>query len=133
LVALEYLLVHRGGRGQSFEYELLYDGKGMDGKPFMMGLLDIQSLESMATTKSLGGESLKFGGSLLPHTGPIVPPLLDDETPLSANKDQPSHDSSLKPSPNTHLEPNDKIISYRYPTRPNGKFPSLATSSGSAH
>jgi hypothetical protein len=26
LVELEYLLVHRGGRGQSFEYELLYDG-----------------------------------------------------------------------------------------------------------
>jgi hypothetical protein len=26
LVELEYLLVHRGGRGQSFSYELLYDG-----------------------------------------------------------------------------------------------------------
>ena len=25
---LEYLLVHRGGRGQSFVYELLYDGRG---------------------------------------------------------------------------------------------------------
>ena len=28
LVELEYVLVHRGGRGQSFEYELLYDGSG---------------------------------------------------------------------------------------------------------
>lgn len=32
LTELEYLLVHRGQRGQSFEYELLYDGAGMDGE-----------------------------------------------------------------------------------------------------
>ena len=38
LEELEYVLVHRGGRGQSFVYELLYDGAGRDGKPFLMGL-----------------------------------------------------------------------------------------------
>ena len=27
------VLVHRGGRGQSFVYELLYDGEGKDGRP----------------------------------------------------------------------------------------------------
>jgi DNA primase len=42
---LEYVLVHRGGRGQSFVYELLYDGTGRDGKPFLMGLVDVQSLK----------------------------------------------------------------------------------------
>ncbi len=31
LEELEYVLVHRGGRGQSFVYELLYDGGGKDG------------------------------------------------------------------------------------------------------
>jgi hypothetical protein len=40
LEELEYVLVHRGGRGQSFEYELLYSGEGDDGKPFVMGLMD---------------------------------------------------------------------------------------------
>jgi DNA primase len=40
LIAMEYVLVHRGGRGQSFVYELLYDGAGRDGRPFMMGLID---------------------------------------------------------------------------------------------
>jgi DNA primase len=40
LEELEYVLVHRGGRGQSFEYELLYSGEGEDGKPFVMGLMD---------------------------------------------------------------------------------------------
>jgi DNA primase len=43
LEELEYVLVHRGGRGQSFEYELLYDGEGGDGKPFVMGLMDVAS------------------------------------------------------------------------------------------
>ena len=41
LEELEYVLVHRGGRGQSFVYELLYDGAGRDGKPFLMGLVDV--------------------------------------------------------------------------------------------
>ena len=46
LTDLEYLLLHRGGRGQSFVYELLYDGQGKDGKPFAMGLLDVESLRT---------------------------------------------------------------------------------------
>lgn len=45
LEELEYVLVHRGGRGQSFVYELLYDGAGRDGKPFLMGLIEIEALK----------------------------------------------------------------------------------------
>ena len=44
LEELEYLLIHRGGRGQSFVYELLYDGQGQDGKPFLCGLIDVEQL-----------------------------------------------------------------------------------------
>jgi len=44
LASLEYVLVHRGGRGQSFVYELLYDGKVTDGKPFLLGLIDEKQL-----------------------------------------------------------------------------------------
>lgn len=43
LVELEYLLVHRGGRGQSFEYELLYDGEG-DAQRHLSGLIDVEVL-----------------------------------------------------------------------------------------
>ncbi len=46
LVELEYLIAHRGGRGQQFVYELLYEGQGQDGKPFLMGLIDVDQLES---------------------------------------------------------------------------------------
>ncbi len=39
-----YLLIHRGGRGQSCVYELLYQGEGMDGKAFLTGLIDVEKL-----------------------------------------------------------------------------------------
>jgi DNA primase catalytic core len=45
LVELEYLLLHRGGRGQSFVYELLYRGEGKDGSRFLPGLLDVTGLD----------------------------------------------------------------------------------------
>src|SRR5690606_1701932 len=35
LVAQEYVLAHRGSRGQSFVYELVYDGRGEDGRRFL--------------------------------------------------------------------------------------------------
>jgi DNA primase len=44
LEEMEYLLVHRGQRGQSYVYELLYEGQGTDGKPFLMGLIDVEKL-----------------------------------------------------------------------------------------
>jgi DNA primase len=44
LVVLEYAMVHRGCRGQTMVYELLYDGKGQDGKPFILGLIDVEEL-----------------------------------------------------------------------------------------
>jgi hypothetical protein len=45
LADLEYILIHRGGRGQSFVYELLYNGEGADGAKFIMGLLDVAKLD----------------------------------------------------------------------------------------
>ena len=43
LQEMEYLLVHRGGRGQSFVYELLYQGEGENGESFVLGLRDLES------------------------------------------------------------------------------------------
>jgi len=45
LVDLEYALIHRGGRGQSFVYELLYSGEGERGGKFVMGLIDPEKLK----------------------------------------------------------------------------------------
>jgi DNA primase catalytic core len=43
LQELEYVLIHRGGRGQSFVYELLYDGE-LDDHRHLMGLIDVEKL-----------------------------------------------------------------------------------------
>ncbi len=55
LVDLEYLVVHRGKQGRRFVYELLYQGEGHEGQPFLMGLIDPSKLKSPSTTKSLAG------------------------------------------------------------------------------
>ncbi|MGH8178554.1 MAG: CHC2 zinc finger domain-containing protein [Steroidobacter sp.] len=52
LTELEYLLVHRGGRGQSFEYELLYDGASDDMR-HLSGLIDVEVLR---TARGYDGE-----------------------------------------------------------------------------
>jgi len=44
LEELEYLLVHRGGRGQSFVYELLYEAGAVDGQRFLARLIDVDML-----------------------------------------------------------------------------------------
>jgi DNA primase len=46
LEELEYLLVHRGGRGQSFVYELMFAGDGTEGKPLFPGLIDAAKLQN---------------------------------------------------------------------------------------
>jgi hypothetical protein len=46
LVSLEYVLVHKSGRGQRMVYELLYDGQGKDGERFLMGLINVAELDS---------------------------------------------------------------------------------------
>ena len=48
LVQLEYLLVHRGKQGRRFVYELLYDGRGREGQPFLSGLIDPAKLKTPA-------------------------------------------------------------------------------------
>jgi len=72
LVEHEYVLIHRGGRGQSFEYELLWDGGGADGQPFVIGLIDVGSI---GATRSLTPSDEKNDPSLTPHCPPDDPPL----------------------------------------------------------
>ncbi len=48
---LEYLYSVTGKKGKEYIYELIYGGEGDDGKPFLMGLIDIEQLK-----KKLGGQ-----------------------------------------------------------------------------
>jgi DNA primase catalytic core len=46
LTEMEYLIAHRGGRGQTFLYELLYDGKEKDDKAHLNGLINTETLKN---------------------------------------------------------------------------------------
>ncbi|PKK88226.1 MAG: DNA primase [Candidatus Wallbacteria bacterium HGW-Wallbacteria-1] len=68
LEELEYIIAHRQLRGQSFSYELAYDGKGKDGRPFFHGLLDIEVLKQKCgydTNRS--GQNVERSGSGRPQ------------------------------------------------------------------
>lgn len=57
LVELEYLIKHKQGRGQSYQYELLYDGQGEAGEQFLMHLIDVDSLQETPVRNEFGVDS----------------------------------------------------------------------------
>jgi hypothetical protein len=74
LEEMEYLLVHRAARGQGYVYELLYGGEGRDGKPFLMGLLDVDSLRYDGERSGQNGHRSAPGqGVVSPQSGPGQP------------------------------------------------------------
>lgn len=44
LVDLEYVVVHTTGHGVGWAYELVYRGEGRDGRPFLPGLIEVETL-----------------------------------------------------------------------------------------
>jgi DNA primase len=66
---LEYLLVHRGGRGEAKVYELLYDGQGQDGALFLPGLLDVEALRKRGYDRNRSGQKPERSGSSRPQVG----------------------------------------------------------------
>ena len=62
LVEMEYLVVHRGRRGQSFVYELLYDGEGKAGELFVLGLMNVEKLDKHFYDVNLAGQKENLAG-----------------------------------------------------------------------
>jgi DNA primase len=93
LVELEYVLVHRGGRGQSFEYELLYDGRGEDGAPFLAGLIDVEALKRAPYDGNLAGSKGHLAGGWRGQNGPKTGGWRGEGSSLSARQGKP--DSTL--------------------------------------
>ena len=85
LTELEYLLVHRGGRGQSFEYELLYDGAAEECGPHISGLIDVDALRREYDGERSGSAGLQsalgrgaVGGQPGPGRSDELAPLPED-------------------------------------------------------
>lgn len=66
LAELEYVLVHRAG--VRFSYELVYDGEGADGQPFVPGLIDIEHLKQ-GYDAGRSGQNTSLSGSGRPSVG----------------------------------------------------------------
>lgn len=71
LVALEYVIVHRGTRGQSFVCELVYDGQGKDGTPSLPGLVEATALDGSTYDEKNERPNDENEPSLSPQQGPI--------------------------------------------------------------
>ncbi|MDA8021123.1 MAG: DNA primase, partial [Thermoanaerobaculia bacterium] len=77
LAELEYLVAHRGGRGQISVYELIYYGVEDDRDVFLPGLLDVDKLRKHSTTSEnlsgsggpISGESADLSAPIRPHFG----------------------------------------------------------------
>jgi DNA primase catalytic core len=108
LVELEYLLIHRGGRGQSFEYELLYDGDTHGAAAHVSGLIDVEALghydaarsgvtdpRSEASRGAVGGVS----------AGGRVP---ESRAPLEENK--PLRTKGINGAGNPHISPRESSV-----------------------
>jgi hypothetical protein len=79
LMEMEYVLAHRGKRGQSYEYELLYQNESEEQQRFVMGLIDIKKLKNNTTTKSSRGNDVELAGSKRPQNGGLSEPLRGDK------------------------------------------------------
>ncbi len=109
LLDLEYLLAHRGMRGQSYEYELAFDGDAGVDAPHLTGLIDATSLAS--TSASSRGASPEFAASTRGHGGVIagglreVPTAAKQATARVAADHADESDETHAPALNGHHRP----------------------------
>ncbi|MDQ3092367.1 MAG: DNA primase [Actinomycetota bacterium] len=101
LAALEYVLVHRGARGRSFDYELVYDGKGQDGQPFIPGLIDAETLAQHRYDAEFEGGGTEFE----PRREGFEPPVSPVRGPVEPGVSSASGDE--KPSEGAELPSGD--------------------------
>jgi DNA primase catalytic core len=113
---LEYLIAHRGMRGQSFEYELAFDGEVSADAPHLTGLLDAGELQSASTAASSRGSTPQFAPPSRPQSGVIAAGSRPTPSPAKqalARLAADDADDAIK----THV------------LRPNGKHPSYVPAS----
>lgn len=125
LVELEYLLVHKGSRGSSFVYELVFGGDIDDPTPRLAGLVDVDALTggSASTTPTSPPDGAKFApldGEFAPPTPPQRPPVDPTSPPatsgangqVNGTKQAPAKDNGAKNTSRGH------VVGGRSPSQP---------------
>ena len=126
LEELEYLLAHRGGRGQSFVYELAFAVQGDGGGPVMPGLIDVQKLGGHKYDGNLAGPKAEFAGlasknagSTRPHTGGVAGGARGHSSPMSIVIPAAFYEDALK---STTGEEEDELPVVAVPPHLNGSM-----------
>ena len=106
---MEYLVILRGGRGVSLEYELAWQGEGVEGAPFLLGLSTLKSLgydaersgvrellsalgQGQVATGSVGGREAKNTAQAPKHKDlSLVARQTRPETPIEGKNMQGKH------------------------------------------
>jgi hypothetical protein len=126
LEELEYLLIHRGGRGQSIVYELLYDGE-LDDQKHLMGLIDVEQLGAApahpcargTSTSCTSYDAKKSGvkpnrsGSSRPQAGAKSPPGRGVKKGDNPQADNELEDGEREADKNASIRPKNNRQSYR--------------------
>jgi hypothetical protein len=97
LQELEYLLVHRGGRGQSFVYELAFEHQGDTDKPVLPGLIDPEKL-GHSNDGDRTGENGNSAGPERLQNGGITGGPREEESPVQTHE---NNDFGLPPAKST--------------------------------
>ena len=111
---LEYLIAHRGMRGQCYEYELAFDGDTGADAPHLVGLIDADELASqpgVTTTSSSRGSAPQFAAPSRGQNAPIAAP--SRVSPSAAEQ-------ALARLPGDEADGDEQT----HALRPNGKHPS---------
>jgi DNA primase len=130
LCAMEYLLTHRGQRGQSYEYELLHDQSPTAMEPHLCGLIDTAALKPTPINTPTNPSSRGAGGEFAPSTRPQNAP----NTGGSRSGKTPAHPhtaslptgadvQSVKPSATPHAPAHTSYV--HTPTQTQTRMPAL--------
>jgi DNA primase catalytic core len=109
LEEMEYLLVHRGGRGQSFVYELVFARQADRSRPVLPGLIDVNSLRSRAYDGKKSGPEAGKSGSSRPQVGGVSGAVKTVSPPISMRLGDDA-DFDIEESTYTGARPNGHYV-----------------------
>jgi hypothetical protein len=98
LVDHELVILHRQTHGIGFLYELVWSGEGRDGKPFLPGLIDVDSLRDATTNGTLSGVKAGGVGGVTPRNrAEIGDESAGAQVPFGEDESAPEPENSTLP------------------------------------
>jgi DNA primase len=132
LVAMEYVLAHRGTRGQSFVYELVYDGRTVAGKRLLVGLIDSESLKVAGSEGHLAGSKSDLAGGWRGQNAPKTGGWRGSESAAEPSSEAPPRRSRAKTPRNVRQGEGTLLLPYSNPAVGEAPSPLLSLAAASA-